>query len=429
MNLLAVLEQERAEAEAEENEIAESAAKAGKLTDEQRERLEALKSQLETNATDIARESERQGRQKSAPAAAREGDAPGPITPLGPLMDPPKSIGDRFVESDEWKQFVAQTAPNGFSERSPIGRSPAVQVGSFGVVHRPRAAVLQGGGATSAGALVVPGQTGTIADQGLVRPLTIRDIITVGSTDSDTVEYVRLTGRTNNAAPVPEADSSDVADTTGLKPESAMTLARVIETVKTIAHWIPATKRALSDAGQLRTLVDAFLRDGLAEELEDQIITGDGVGENFTGLANVSGVQAQPWDTDLLTTTRRARTKVRTVGRARATAYLMHPNDWEDIDLLQDNEARFYGSGPFALSPARLWGLPVVESEACPEGVAYVGDFRKIVLWDREQASVQASDAPRDFFLKNMVALLAEMRAAMGVIQPNAFVEIDLTAV
>jgi HK97 family phage major capsid protein len=428
MNLLAVLEQERAEAEAEENEIAAAAASAGKLTDDQRARLEALKQQLETNATDIAREQERQGRARTAPAASRESDAPGPITPLGPLSQPPKSIGERFVESDEWKLFVAQVAPNGFSERSPIGRSPAVQFESLGVLHRPRAAVLQGGVATSAGALVVPGQTGIVADQGLVRPLTIRDIITVGSTDSDAVEYVKLTGRTNNAAPVPEADSADSADTTGLKPESAMTLARVVETVKTLAHWIPATKRALSDAGQLRTLVDAFLRDGLAEELEDQIITGDGTGENFMGLANVSGTQAQPFDTDLLTTTRRARTKVRTVGRARATAYLMHPNDWEDIDLLVDNEARFYGSGPFALTPARLWGLPVVESEACPEGTAYVGDFRKIVLWDREQASIQASDAPRDFFLKNMVAILAEMRAAMGVIQPNAFVEIDLTA-
>lgn len=424
-NLIAVLEQERAEAETEENEIAAAAADLGKMSDDHRERLATLAAQITQADKDIAAEKARQGRARSAPAAVTEG--PGPITELGPLAEAPQSIGDRFVNSEEWKAFVAQVAPNGFSESSPIGRSPAVQFQTLGIVHRPRATVLQGGGATSAGALVVPGQSGIIADQGLVRPLTIRDIITVGSTDSDAVEYVKLTARTNNAAPVPEADDAAVADTTGLKPESAMALLRVVETVKTIAHWIPATKRALGDAGQLRTLVDAFLRDGLAEELEDQIIQGDGTGENFMGLANVSGVQAQAFDTNILTTTRRARTKVRTVGRARATGYLMHPNDWEDIDLLADNEARYYGAGPFGLTPARLWGLPVIESEACPEGVAYVGDFRKIVLWDREQASVQASDAPRDFFLKNMVALLAEMRAAMGVVQPNAFVEIDLT--
>jgi hypothetical protein len=50
------------------------------------------------------------------------------------------------------------------------------------------------------------------------------------------------------------------------------------------------------------------------------------------------------------------------------------------------------------------------------------------VLWDREQASITISDSHANFFIRNMVAILAEMRAAFGVIQPNAFVEIDLTA-
>jgi HK97 family phage major capsid protein len=141
----------------------------------------------------------------------------------------------------------------------------------------------------------------------------------------------------------------------------------------------------------------------------------------------VSGVQAQAFSTDLLETTRKARTKVRTVGRRTPTAYLLNPVDWETIDLLQDNEARYYGSGPFALSPARLWGLPVVESEAVPAGTGYVGDFRLAVIWDREAASIQVSDSHSDFFIRNMVAILAEMRAAFGVLQPTAFVEIDLT--
>jgi HK97 family phage major capsid protein len=50
------------------------------------------------------------------------------------------------------------------------------------------------------------------------------------------------------------------------------------------------------------------------------------------------------------------------------------------------------------------------------------------VLWDREQAAVQVSDSHADFFVRNLVAILAEMRAAFGVIRPKAFVVIDLTA-
>ena len=38
-----------------------------------------------------------------------------------------------------------------------------------------------------------------------------------------------------------------------------------------------------------------------------------------------------------------------------------------------------------------------------------------------------ATDSHSDFFVKNLIAILAEMRAAFGVIRPAAFVTIDLT--
>jgi HK97 family phage major capsid protein len=337
-----------------------------------------------------------------------------------------RTIGQQFIESEEWTTFKRSVAPNGFSEKTNVGASPAVSYKRLlPPTQAEMRALLTGASDTLAGAFVFNDVQAGYTPQGLQRPLTIRDVITNGNTDSDTVEYVRMTGQTNAAAPVAEATATSGAS--GTKPESTLAFAKVTTAVKTIAHWIPATKRALSDAGQLRTIIDSFLRYGLEEEVEDQIIAGDGTGENFEGIGTVSGVQAQAFDTDLFTTTRKARTKVRTVGRRTPTAYLINPADWETIDLLQDNEARYYGSGPFALSPARLWGLPVVESEAVPAGTGYVGDFRLAVIWDREAASIQVSDSHSDFFIRNMVAILAEMRAAFGVLQPNAFVEIDLT--
>jgi HK97 family phage major capsid protein len=204
--------------------------------------------------------------------------------------------------------------------------------------------------------------------------------------------------------------------------------------VRNIAHWIPATKRILADAGQIRTIIDNFLRYGLDEELEDQMINGDGTGQNFSGIANVAGTQAQAWDTNILVTTRRARTKVRTVGRATPTAFLLNPADWETVALTRDDSGAAAGTGgfmfgsPAAMAAPTLWGLPVVESEAVPAGVGYVGDFRTLVLWDREQATVQVSDSHADFFIRNMVAFLAEVRAAFGALRPSAIVEMDLTA-
>ncbi|MFI9465750.1 phage major capsid protein [Streptomyces xiamenensis] len=349
-------------------------------------------------------------------------------TPSGLIVPDGKSLGRHFTTSQEYKDLLA-SAPNGVFGKDHRVQSRPVGferlIGSGG-----QKALVTGGSDTSAGAFVRDDWRGL--QQGLdlfQRPLVLRDLVTSGTTTSDTVEYVRMTGVTNTAAPVPEATAT--TGTSGIKPESGLTAARVTTPVRTIAHWIPVTKRALSDAAQIRTLIDAFLQYGLEEELEDQMIAGDGTGENFEGLANVSGIQSQAWDTDLLTTTRKALTLVHTVGRSVPTGYVLNPVDVERLDLLQDNEGRYYFGGPSGSGmgfggTAPLWRLPVIQSEGVPAGTGYVGDWRKAVLWDREQASITVSDSHADFFVRNMVAILAEMRAAFGVLQPSAFVEIDL---
>lgn len=342
-----------------------------------------------------------------------------------------KSLGQQFTESAEYKGLMASAKNGSFAKNQ---RVQSEMVGFKSLVT--------GASDTSAGAFVTNDMRGLqVALEAFQRPLRIRDVVTNGTTTSDTVEYVRVTSTTNNAAPVAEATTAAAptapeaagalinAAGGGYKPESGLALAKVTTPVKTIAHWMPVTKRALSDAAQIRTLIDAFLRYGLEEELEDQMIQGDNTGENFEGLATVSGVQAQAWDTNALVTLRKAKTKVRTVGRSVANAYLLNPADLEALDLLTDNENRYYFGGPSGTGSAQpLWNLPVIETEAVPAGTGYVGDFRKAVLWDREQATIQMTDSHLDFFVRNLVAILAEMRAAFGVLQPNAFVEIDLTA-
>lgn len=442
MSLKTVLEKQRTALESEEKSIVAAAEKRAEehvsgdgktatvtqaFTDSERERLQAIHSEIEQIDGDLQIDRQAREHARSAPAVLQEG----PVTPVGNY---PRSLvaglADQFTNNEVWKEYVAKAAPNGKFGLARV-ESPKVEIeGDILRRGRPGATLLTGA-SLSAGELYVPQQTGILDEGTFQRELTILDVITRGTTDSDSVEYVRITGFTNNAAPVADADSTDPADTTGLKPESAMTFLRVAETVKTIAHWIPAIKNALADAGQLRTIVDQFLRYGLMEEVEDQIISGSGSGENFAGILDYSGsgLGSQAFDTDVLTTTRRARTKVRTGGRARANAYLFHPNDWEEIDLALTLEGGGTNNRQASeTSIPRLWGLPVVESEAVPEGTGIVGDFRLAVLWDRMQTTIQASDGVENFFLKNMVAILAELRAAFGVIRPAAFVEIDLSS-
>jgi HK97 family phage major capsid protein len=339
------------------------------------------------------------------------------------------TVGQSFVDSPEYKAMLAGVPGGRFGEKARVQSAP------YGVKDLLTGADHD----TSAGSLLVPQHLGLL-EAYYQRPLTLRQLVSGGTTTTDTIDFVRLVSVTNNAAPVPEALTSAaigsgtspdvVTDVTGgVKPESAMVFEKDSTTVKTIAHWIPATKRALSDPAQVRTLVDAFLRYGLEEELEDQIAGGDGTGENFLGIANTSGIQTQNAPSggqDVFDVTRIAKRKVRIGGRSIATAYAMNPVDWEAVELMRNTQGVFYGAGPFANSVPRLWGLPVVESEAIPSGTAYVADWTKAILWDREQASIQVTDSHADFFVRNLVAILAELRAAFAILRPPAFCKITL---
>lgn len=349
------------------------------------------------------------------------------ITEEGKQSSRKISLGEMFTNSAEWVAWMRQVAPGGYISESKKGlSSPPINVKNFGVFHKD---VLTGGEDTSGGAFVNTDVTGIYEPLGRYS-LTMRDLISVRTTTSDTVEFVRQTLAVSQAATVPEANVSTFTgypgQVSGLKPEGSMAFERVIESVKTIAVWIPATKRAISDAAQLRGLIDQELRADLNEELENQILNGDGIGENFTGLSQTANVLVQPFVTDIFTTTRKAITNLLVNGKQVPTAWVLNPIDWETIELSQDLNGVFRYGGPLSRGPATLWSLPVSQSFFQPQGTAWLGNFRKAVLWDREQSNISVSDSHADFFIRNMIAILAELRAAFGVIRPTAFVQVDV---
>ena len=338
-----------------------------------------------------------------------------------------KSLGLQVVGSAEFKAAMAPFGSR-VPEKARFQTDPISVKGLF-----------TGGDGTSAGVFVTPEQSGILESLGR-RNLTLRDVISVRRTGSDTIEYVVQTAHTNAAATVPEATSTaPIGDGTGgtatalaggVKPEGSWAFERKTTNVVTIAEWVPATKRALADAAQLEGLINDELRADIAEAEENQILLGDGSGENLTGILETSGIQTQAFDSNIFVTTRKALTKARVVGRVVPNAIALHPEDVETIDLAREgsDSGQFLGAGPFALGPRTLWGVPVIESEAIPAGRGVLGDFSKAVLWDREQTTVTMTDSHADFFIRNMVAVLAEERVAFGVVRPTAFVDVDVRA-
>jgi HK97 family phage major capsid protein len=332
-----------------------------------------------------------------------------------------KTIGERFVESAEYQAWYKHVAPSGQIPDGVKGLvSPPVEFKDL----------ITGLDDTSAGAFVNPDYTGIYEPLGR-RPLTVMDLVNRLTTTSDMVEFVRQTKKITEAAAVPEANikvyTGATGEIEGKKPQGAIYFEKVFEVVKTIAVWVAATKRALSDAAQIRGIIDNELRDDLAEKLEDNVLVGDGVGENFLGIANYPGVMGQGFlGTTALATCRRAVTNIQVFGFSRPTAWVFNPTDWEAIETAQDLVNQYYGGGPFGSAPKMLWGYPVAECAGWPAGRAILADWRKVKVWDRQRATISVTDSHEDFFVRNIIAILAELRAAFGIIRPQAVWLVDL---
>ncbi len=162
----------------------------------------------------------------------------------------------------------------------------------------------------------------------------------------------------------------------------------------------PVPERLFADHADLLDFLGSEMEAGLRRAVADQVINGDGTGEEMTGLLATSGTLTQAWSSDLLTTLRKAVTTMAINGEV-PNAWALNPADVEVLDLLQDNEARMYWAGPQQqLSNSNpVWSLPIVQSLAVPEGVAVLGDWNYLRLVVREDAKLDptaaASTSPR----------------------------------
>jgi HK97 family phage major capsid protein len=259
------------------------------------------------------------------------------------------------------------------------------------------------------------------------RPLTLLSLITRSQTSSNIVEFNVHSGFTNAAANVGEATATTGAS--GAKPESALgVVALQSAIVRTIAHYLPVSRQALQDIPALRTLINQALTFGMQDRLESQILSGDGTGENMLGILNTPGITGVPAATSAFNSVRNGIQSVMIAGRTTPSAIVLNPTDWMTMELEVNANGDYFSGSPFRPSTftSNLWGYPVIQNELVPVGTALVGNFSFATLWESLSPVILLSDSHADFFTRNLIALLGEMRAAFGVIRPTAFARVTL---
>ena len=331
-----------------------------------------------------------------------------------------KSLGEAFLDSPEFKSLMQSGSANMpapyksgsdvYSQKDLYSALPTGTPGSFGTIQRD--------------AIVVPP----------MRTKRVRDLFPTRTTTAAVIEYFRMTGFVNNAAAVSERSGTPANFTA--KPQSSFTFVGEQAPVRTLAHWEAAHRNVLADEPQLRSIIDNELMYGLRLQEDSQILNGDGTGENLTGVLQTSGIQTYDWsDGAYSATAGMSDTKADAIRRAATLSFLayyeptgvvLHPNDWEDIELTKDGNGAYVVAVSVAMGgEQKLWRIPVVDTPAITEGTALVGAFGTgAQLYDREQASIRISEQHADFFVRNAIVILAEQRLALAVKRPEAFVKV-----
>lgn len=270
-----------------------------------------------------------------------------------------------------------------------------------------------------AGSLVMPDITPFPPIETPVRRITLLDLITLGDTESNIVEWVKQTVRGDVAAFTPYGTAL---------PEADYEFAIQTATVQRLGQFVPATKGMLNDQGQLQTLLEGQLQYGTRLNLENQVLQGPGTTNNLQGILGTSGINvvtkgdashATENDLDAL---HRGITAVRLGAFTEPSAIAIHPTDVETINLMKDNQGRYiYPPGEEIRS---IWGFTPVTTPLLPVHTAVVADWRWATLWMRAGLEVSASDGYMDFFTRGLVAIAAELRAAFAVQLASAFAKV-----
>jgi hypothetical protein len=297
----------------------------------------------------------------------------------GKPVETPKTVGAQFVESDAFKNYEG------------AGTSRRVEFAGF----------LENRAAISTADLNLPPVV--VNPPSPVYSAPLLNVIGHEVVAGGSVSYITWSD---------PSDAAVVAEG-AVKPEATMTPTEVTVGLKTYAHWKAITRQALEDYPRIQSIVEGELRRGLTNALSKAAAAAL-AGAAFEEVNN----------SDILMGIRIAAGEVQANGYS-PNAVILNPADWAEMDV---NTAIDSNNGPTAYPT--YWGLTPIPNPDQPIGTAEVGDFRSALTWfDRAKTAVYLTDSHDDYFVRNLLVLLAETRAEFAVTDTRAAVSVTTAVV
>ena len=239
------------------------------------------------------------------------------------------------------------------------------------------------------------------------RKVNVRDILAIGSTSQNAVNYVSestyvsFTGTTAEGAK---------------RPQSEFTLTATTANVKTVGTFLKVTKEALADVDGITSYISNRTPAKLKEVEDAQILTTlKTSAQPFSGTTLTLGSGATVNEYDVL----RVGVNMVAIQNMSASAILISPTDKAKLELAKDTTGQYI----FPYGNMSVAGVPVVESTCIAEGDFLVGDFRLgAELKQREGISINFYTQNATDVEDGLVTIGIEERFALPVYNPKSFV-------
>jgi HK97 family phage major capsid protein len=253
--------------------------------------------------------------------------------------------------------------------------------------------------------------------------MNIRELLNVGSTNSDVIRFVKESGYSNGAAAANEGATLGQTD-------FDMTAQSV--NVEKIGTYLRISEEMLADTPQLSSYISQRVPAKLMEVEDDQILGGNGVAPNLNGLYNsgtefdtsASGKFYQSVDAanefDVLV----AAINQLQIANYRPDYILLNPTDFHKILLLKDTTNNYLKDQVYQGLQPNFLGVPIAVNNEVNAGSFLVGNFGQACqLWVRENVNVGFYREDGTNIRDGFVTVRVQERIALATYLPNAIID------
>ena len=240
------------------------------------------------------------------------------------------------------------------------------------------------------------------------RRVRLLDIVSRGTASSNVISWVYQANKEGAAGGTAEG---------ALKNQIDFDLVVTSESVKKRTAFIKVSTEMIGDIDFMRSEINNELMRELLKDVESQVYSGGGTGNNLTGIKTVAtafaaGTFALDVDNanevDVLTV---AANQIAIAEQDAPTHILMHPSDVTALKMVKvsSTDKRYVERLAMVAGNMSLDGIPILETTLVTAGTYLIGAFDMATVYDKGALSIEIGrDA--DDFTKNLVTVLAEWR-------------------